>query len=222
VRPKLRFLTDDLIEQIITEARTLLCKLGVEIHNDAVLSMLSDHGARIDNSNKRAFFTQEIIDKSLATTPDSFKLYDSLGKEAVDLSEYNVNFTPGSAAINILDADATLPRKPVATDYARYTRLMTGMNHIASQATAMIPALDKTRYIRAYAGVRPLVSSPSSGDDRNVSRGFALLDHSEEDLENFITISGGKLTTYRTMAEPSTWPAGWRVIRTFSTEVVLP
>jgi len=34
-----------------------------------------------------------------------------------------------------------------------------------------------------------------------VSRGFALLDHSQEGLENFATITGGKLTTYRLMAE---------------------
>jgi glycerol-3-phosphate dehydrogenase len=75
------------------------------------------------------------------------------------------------------------------------------VDSIINEATAMIPALEKVRYIRAYAGVRPLVSSKSSGDDRSISRGFALLDHSEEGLENFITISGGKLTTYRLMAE---------------------
>ncbi len=75
------------------------------------------------------------------------------------------------------------------------------VDSIVNEAAAMIPALETIRYIRAFAGVRPLVSSQSSGDDRSVSRGFALLDHSEEGLENFITISGGKLTTYRLMAE---------------------
>jgi glycerol-3-phosphate dehydrogenase len=72
---------------------------------------------------------------------------------------------------------------------------------MVGEATKMIPALEATRYIRAYAGVRPLVGSKSSSDDRDVSRGFALLDHAEDGLENFVTISGGKLTTYRLMAE---------------------
>jgi glycerol-3-phosphate dehydrogenase len=72
---------------------------------------------------------------------------------------------------------------------------------IVSEAAAMIPVLETTRYIRAYAGVRPLVGSQSAGDDRSVSRGFALLDHAEDGLDNFTTISGGKLTTYRLMAE---------------------
>ena len=75
------------------------------------------------------------------------------------------------------------------------------VDSMVSEATAMIPAIEKLRYIRAYAGVRPLVSLGDAGDDRKVSRGFALLDHAAEGLENFITISGGKLTTYRLMAE---------------------
>ena len=66
----------------------------------------------------------------------------------------------------------------------------------------MIPSLENTRYIRAYSGVRPLVKSGSGqGGDRNVSRGFSLLDHKEDHLDNFITITGGKLTTARLMAE---------------------
>lgn len=66
---------------------------------------------------------------------------------------------------------------------------------------AMVPALETTRYIRAYAGVRPLVRSGNGADDRAVSRGYSLLDHERDGLDNFITITGGKLTTYRLMAE---------------------
>ncbi|MBL0713800.1 MAG: anaerobic glycerol-3-phosphate dehydrogenase subunit A [Desulfosarcina sp.] len=77
------------------------------------------------------------------------------------------------------------------------------VDHIIDEGAAMIPVLSTTRYIRAYCGVRPLVSNDDGGDDRNVSRGFALLDHADDDpgLENFITITGGKLTTFRLMAE---------------------
>jgi glycerol-3-phosphate dehydrogenase len=75
------------------------------------------------------------------------------------------------------------------------------VNSIVSEATAMIPRLETTRFIRAYAGVRPLVGSQSSSNDRNVSRSFALLDHAEDGFENLTTITGGKLTTYRLMAE---------------------
>ena len=103
LRPKLRFLSDELVNKIIDEGIDIICKLGVEIHNDAVVSMLSDHGAKVDQSKKRVYYTSDIITKALEYAPNYFKLYDTTGKEAVDLSGDNVNYTPGSAAINILD-----------------------------------------------------------------------------------------------------------------------
>jgi glycerol-3-phosphate dehydrogenase len=77
------------------------------------------------------------------------------------------------------------------------------VDHIIEEGAAMMPILASTRYIRAYCGVRPLINSTGSGDDRSASRGFALIDHSEGPgpVRNFITISGGKLTTFRLMAE---------------------
>ncbi len=72
---------------------------------------------------------------------------------------------------------------------------------ILREATPMLPPLETMRIIRAYAGVRPLVGSPSGSDGRTVSRGFALFDHEADGLSNFATITGGKLTTCRLMAE---------------------
>ncbi len=70
------------------------------------------------------------------------------------------------------------------------------------QGAAMIPALRTIRYIRAYSGVRPLLMAGSgASDDRAQSRGFALFEHEAEGLTNFLTVTGGKLTTFRLMAE---------------------
>ncbi|ADO47739.1 anaerobic glycerol-3-phosphate dehydrogenase subunit A [[Enterobacter] lignolyticus] len=67
------------------------------------------------------------------------------------------------------------------------------------------PIMAQTRILRAYCGVRPLVASDDDPSGRNVSRGIVLLDHAERDgLEGFITITGGKLMTYRLMAEWAT------------------
>ena len=69
----------------------------------------------------------------------------------------------------------------------------------------LVPSLAQTRIIRAYAGVRPLVVADPAGDGRNVSRGIVLLDHEERDgVPGLITITGGKLTTSRLMAEMAT------------------
>jgi len=72
---------------------------------------------------------------------------------------------------------------------------------IVAEAARMLPALETMRYIRAFAGVRPLVGSAGFVDGRAISRGYALFDHEDQGLDNFATITGGKLTTCRLMAE---------------------
>ncbi len=69
----------------------------------------------------------------------------------------------------------------------------------------LAPKLAYTRILRAYAGVRPLVASDNDPTGRTVSRGIVLLDHAERDgMNGFIIITGGKLMTYRLMAEWAT------------------
>jgi len=66
----------------------------------------------------------------------------------------------------------------------------------------LIPGFKHMRMLRSWAGVRPLYQETNVSDTRDVTRAFVLLDHSERDhLDNFITITGGKWTTYRKMAE---------------------
>lgn len=140
MRPSVRFLSDELTSQIVHEGRHLICTLGVEIHNEGVLKMLAEAGARWERATQRAYFTDELIDRSLASAPRHFRLYDSQGQEAADLSGYRVHFTPGSTAINLLDGRTGSIRKPASADYVEYAKLMCRMEHVASQSTCMIPA----------------------------------------------------------------------------------
>ena len=69
----------------------------------------------------------------------------------------------------------------------------------------LAPCLATTRILRAYAGVRPLVAADNDPSGRNISRGIVCLDHEVRDgIPGFITITGGKLMTYRLMAEWAT------------------
>lgn len=72
---------------------------------------------------------------------------------------------------------------------------------LVAEASRMIPELANTRHIRAFSGVRPLIGQSQKVNARSLSRGFVVLDHEADGLKNFITITGGKLTTYRLMAE---------------------
>ncbi len=76
---------------------------------------------------------------------------------------------------------------------------------LITEGSLLAPSLSSTRILRAYAGVRPLVSADDDPSGRNISRGIVCLDHETRDgLKGFVTITGGKLMTYRLMAEMAT------------------
>ncbi|MBW1989104.1 MAG: anaerobic glycerol-3-phosphate dehydrogenase subunit A [Deltaproteobacteria bacterium] len=70
-------------------------------------------------------------------------------------------------------------------------------DRIVEEAAQLVPSLESVRYIRAYAGVRPLITGTAGSE----SRGLLLIDHAGQGVENLTTITGGKLTTFRLMAE---------------------
>ena len=66
---------------------------------------------------------------------------------------------------------------------------------------ALMPRVDDFRILRAFAGTRPLYSPGDGAVGRGASRNFVILDHESEGLSGMASICGGKLTTYRLMAE---------------------
>ncbi len=71
-----------------------------------------------------------------------------------------------------------------------------------SEGDKLVPGLSRARILRAWAGVRPLYQEGYSGDSRDATRALALLDHRQRDgVSGFLTITGGKWTTFRLMAE---------------------
>ncbi len=76
---------------------------------------------------------------------------------------------------------------------------------LIKEGEKLAPALGTTRIIRAYAGVRPLVAADNDPSGRSISRGIVCIDHEKRDgLSGLITITGGKMMTYRLMAEEAT------------------
>ncbi len=76
---------------------------------------------------------------------------------------------------------------------------------LIKEGEKLAPSLATTRILRAYAGVRPLVAADNDPSGRSISRGIICLDHETRDgLAGLITITGGKMMTYRLMAEIAT------------------
>jgi glycerol-3-phosphate dehydrogenase len=76
---------------------------------------------------------------------------------------------------------------------------------LVAEGEKLFPGLGQMRLLRAYAGVRPLYQPPAeaqASQNRAVSRAHTVIDHGELDgVDNYISIVGGKLTTFRLMAE---------------------
>jgi trimethylamine--corrinoid protein Co-methyltransferase len=177
MRPALRLLDDCLVERILGEARGLLGSLGVEIHNDGVRELLADHGARLDRGANRVFLNDETIDTALRSAPRAVSLFDVLARKTHDLSGSNVYFTPGSAAIHVLDNGTGKIRPPTTADYVRYVKVVSGLDQIASQSTAFIPADVPERISDSYRlflsllyGEKPVVTGAFAAEAFEVMR----------------------------------------------------
>lgn len=78
------------------------------------------------------------------------------------------------------------------------------VNKMLDECVAMLPMIDDMGVQRTFASVRPLYEPPEvrGEEKREVSRAFYVLDHEKLDgVSGLITITGGKLTTSRLMAE---------------------
>ena len=68
------------------------------------------------------------------------------------------------------------------------------------RGSALIPGIRKAKMRGAYMATRPLIGAGSTG--RSAARTFKCFDHKDSDgIEGFVTITGGKATTLRVMAE---------------------
>jgi glycerol-3-phosphate dehydrogenase len=90
-------------------------------------------------------------------------------------------------------------------DPDRYEITREEVAELVAEGTKLFPDLPRMRLLRAYAGVRPLyqLEPPADAADvRGISRAHVVIDHEQRDgVRNFVSIVGGKLTTYRLMAE---------------------
>jgi glycerol-3-phosphate dehydrogenase len=71
---------------------------------------------------------------------------------------------------------------------------------MVERGAELVPALRHTCRRGAYMAIRPLVGSGGSG--RSMARTFKCFDHAQNDgIGGLVTITGGKATTCRAMAE---------------------
>jgi glycerol-3-phosphate dehydrogenase len=74
---------------------------------------------------------------------------------------------------------------------------------MVDEGSMLVPAVRDAEFRSAWSAARPLIGSRGDADSgRELSRTFRTIDHAVEDgVEGLVTITGGKGTTLRGMAE---------------------
>jgi trimethylamine--corrinoid protein Co-methyltransferase len=139
MRPTLELLSKPLVERIVSEAMDVLFRVGIFVEHREALTLLGDHGARIDGAAQRAFIPEELVQRCLSSTPRAVQIYDRGGEPALRLEGFEVYFDPGSSALRILDVPGGTARPPVTRDLVRFARLTDAMPNLAAQSTALVP-----------------------------------------------------------------------------------
>jgi trimethylamine--corrinoid protein Co-methyltransferase len=180
VQPTLRFLDDDLLHRIVTEAKDILASLGISTTSAEATEMLEGHGAGI-RADGRVCIPPELVDQALAGAPSIVRLEGLSDAHTLELGDGNVHFTPGSSALAIVDWPSGEARVPTTADYVRYARVVDGLEHVDSQSTAFIPGdvhetvSDSWRlFLSLTYGSKPVVTGTFSPDGYPVMRDMLI------------------------------------------------
>lgn len=138
MRPRVRFLAEDLVDRILDEAMQVLIDPGVRVHNAAGLRLLGEAGAKVDVDAQVAHIPASLVQQALDTAPREFYLYDLAGNPVVHYGGDDVHFDPGSAALTVLDRRTGVQRTPMTQDLVDFVRLVEMLPAIDAQSTAMI------------------------------------------------------------------------------------
>ena len=136
MRPTLRVLSDELIDQILDEAKRVLAETGMEIRGPEMRRRLLAAGLPTNPAGDRVLFPRAVVDGAIASAPSSFILYDRDGNPHADLGGDRVHFVPGSSGLKWQDHRTGEVRLANSADFVEYVRLADGLEHIAYLATA--------------------------------------------------------------------------------------
>jgi trimethylamine--corrinoid protein Co-methyltransferase len=136
MRPTIKVLSDEVLGQVLDEAKRVMAETGMEIRGAALRERLLDSGLSLDAAGERVLFPPDIVDRAIETCPSSFTLFDRDGKAHAELGGDNVHFVPGSSGLKVQDHRSGETRLANSTDFVEYARICDGLEHVHYLATA--------------------------------------------------------------------------------------
>lgn len=140
------------IETIHKATINILKETGMKFENRWALDLLKKNDCNIDNDKMIAKFPEELVQKCLDESPESFRFKARDKKNDVILGSNTVYFhsAPG---MNTIDIDTFEPRPPSKSEYVNYIKILD-----------VLPNLHKISAYPywGYKGVSPVMAIPES------------------------------------------------------------
>lgn len=136
MQPMLKLLSEDMVQQVLDEAFTLLQDTGILVQSEAARNLLAENGAELNN--EVAHLPQELVLDTLVSAPHEFYLYNHQGEIAVRYGGDAVHFDPGSSGVNIFDPGTRQHRPAVTADLVRLVQVTEMLPEYAAQSTAVV------------------------------------------------------------------------------------
>ena len=193
MRPTLKVLSDELIRDVLSEAKRIMAETGMEIRGPEMKKRLLDAGLKTDDSGKRILFPADVVDKAIETAPKSFTLFNRDGEPYTEFGGNNVHFVRGSRGLKFFDHRPGEPRLSNSTDFIEYARLCDTLEHVAYLATAFSTNKDIESqvsdawrlYMTLTTSKKPVVTGAFS--EHGVPRMVSMLEMFRSDRADLVT-----------------------------------
>lgn len=144
----------------------------------------------------------ELVGINIPLKPDKGSMI-VLGRVYTQATLHRIRARPGSGdVLNQANGQSILGTTSERTDDID-THAVTEeeITELLREGREMVPSMDRSHLVQAYAGVRPLYTPDTDTNSRAVSRAFRIINHRQDGLDNFISVVGGKFVIHRLMAE---------------------
>jgi len=117
-----KILEDDQFALIHQASLTIMEEVGLKIQGERTLSLLSDHGARVERDGLTRI-PAELVEQSLAKVPGEFMLYDRDGAPALKVNSDSIYFGTHADQLEIIDPFSGVARQFLRKDTELMARL---------------------------------------------------------------------------------------------------
>ncbi len=197
LRPKIELLTNEYKKKIFQEAKDILLTLGVTIENSEARKLLEDED--IEHDGIKYYIPDDFIEKLRKYAPTEIKLFDREEKEIIRLSQDNIHFDPGSAAIFVQDLETGIIRDAHSSDFIMFSKIVDQLPYLEAQSTAIVysdvpteaqdwhrlylallncskPVVTGTFRTESFAIMRDLLEVTRTSDKKLAEKPLAILD----------------------------------------------